>query len=189
MARFRLAGGVERQQLRLVLLVTGVVVALSAFLVGALLAHAYVLAGLVGGLCPALVAAAIGAAVLRYRLYDLDRLVSRTVAYGLVTVLLGGAYTLVVLGLGQLVGSDSSLVVAGATLAVAAAFRPQLRRVRDAVDRRFDRRRHDGARTVEAFSARLRHQVDLDGLTGRLLGVVEQTMQPASLSLWLRSRD
>jgi len=187
-ARFRLAGGVERQQLRLVLLVTGVVVALSAFLVGALLAHAYVLAGLVGGLCPALVAAAIGAAVLRYRLYDLDRLVGRTVAYGLVTVPLG-AYALVVLGLGQLVGSDSSLVVAGATLAVAAAFRPLLRRVRDAVDRRFDRRRHDGARTVEAFSARLRHQVDLDGLTGRLLGVVEQTMQPASLSLWLRSRD
>jgi hypothetical protein len=92
----------------------------------------------------------------------------------------------VVLGLGQLLGRDSSLVVAGATLAVAAVFQPARRRIQQAVDRRFNRRRYDAARTIGAFSARLRQQVDLDTLTPELLGVVEQTMQPTSVSLWLR---
>ena len=85
----------------------------------------------------------------RHRLYDLDRIISRTLAYGLLTLLLGGGYVLVVLGLGQLLGRDSSLVVAAATLAVAAVFQPARRRVRQAVDRRFNRRRHDAARIIE----------------------------------------
>jgi hypothetical protein len=127
-----------------------------------------------------------GAAILRYRLYDLDRIISRTLAYGLLTVLLGGGYAAVVLGLGQLLGRDSSLVVAAATLAVAAVFQPARRRVQQLVDRRFNRRRYDAARTIAAFSARLREQVDLDTLTAELLGVVELTMQPTSASLWLR---
>ncbi len=127
-----------------------------------------------------------GAAILRYRLYDLDRIVSRTLAYGLLTVLLGGGYAGVVLGLGQLLGRDSPLVVAAATLAVAAAFQPARRRIQAVVDRRFNRRRYDAARTIQAFSARLRQQVDLDTLTAELLGVVEQTMQPTQVSLWLR---
>jgi len=101
-------------------------------------------------------------------------------------VLLGGSYAGVVLGLGQLLGRDSPLVVATATLAVAAAFQPARRHIQQAVDRRFNRRRYDAARTIAAFSARLRQQVDLDTLTAELLGVVEQTMQPASVSLWLR---
>jgi hypothetical protein len=92
----------------------------------------------------------------------------------------------VILWLDQLLGRQSSLVVAGATLAVAALFRPARRRVQQAVDRRFDRRRYDAAQTIAAFSARLRQQVDLDTLTVELLSVVDQTMQPTRASLWLR---
>ena len=111
---------------------------------------------------------------------DLDRIVSRTLAYGLLTVLLGLGYAAVVLGLGRLLGRNSSL-------AVAAAFQPLRRRVQAAVDRRFNRRRHDAGRTVEHFAARLRDQVDLDALHRELVVVVDQTMQPTRASLWLRS--
>jgi hypothetical protein len=121
---------------------------------------------------------AIGAAVLRYRLYDLDRIISRTLAYGLLTLLLGGGYAAVVLGLGQLLGQDSSLVVAAATLAIAGLFQPARRRIQAVVDRRFNRRRHDAAETIQAFSDRLRDQVDLDTLSAELLAVVEETMWP-----------
>jgi hypothetical protein len=141
-----------------------------------------------GGVLLAILPLATGAAILRYRLYDLDRIISRTLAYGLLTLLLGGGYAAVVLGLGQLLGRDSSLVVAAATLAVAAAFQPARRRIQLAVDRRFNRRRHDAAQTIATFSARLRDQVDLTTLTGELLAVVDQTMQPTRASLWLRSQ-
>jgi hypothetical protein len=100
--------------------------------------------------------------------------------------LLGGGYAAVVLGLGRLVGHDSSLVVAAATLAVAAAFQPARRRVQELVDRRFNRRHYDTTQTVAAFSARLREQIDLDTLSAELLTVAEQTMQPTQVSLWLR---
>jgi hypothetical protein len=102
---------------------------------------------------------------------------------------LGGGYAVVVLGLGQLLGRDSSLVVAGATLAVAALFQPARRRVQQAVDRRFNRRRHDTAQTIEAFSQRLHQQIDLDSLTAEVLAVTDQTMQPTQVSLWLRPSD
>jgi hypothetical protein len=184
--RFRRARGIERQQLRWVAL-TAAVVALAAVLVlAAMLTETPALFGWGLGLCAGVLPLGIGAAILRYRLYDLDRIVSRTLAYGILTVLLGGAYAGVVLGLGQMFSRDSSLVVAVATLAVAALFQPARRRVQAAVDRRFNRRRYDAARTITAFSARLRQQVDLDSLTAELLGVVEQTIQPASMSLWLR---
>ena len=142
---------------------------------------------MVGLLRPA-AAGGLTVAVLRYRLFDVDRIVSRTLAYGLLTVLLGGGYAAVVLGLGQLLGRDSSLVVAAATLAVAALFQPARRRVQALVDRRFNRRHHDTTQTVAAFSARLREQIDLDTLSAELLAVAEQTMQPTQVSLWLRPR-
>jgi hypothetical protein len=184
--RFRRARGVERQQLRWVALGTVLVALLAIVHLTALTLGAYALAPLAGGLNPAILSAAIGAAILRYRLYDLDRIISRTLAYGLLTLLLAGGYAVVALGLGRLLGQDSTLAVAGATLAVAALFQPLRRRVQAAVDRRFNRRRHDATRTIEAFSTRLRHQVDLDGLTAEVLGVVNQTMQPTQASLWLR---
>ena len=114
------------------------------------------------------------------------RIVSRTLAYSALTVLLGGGYAVVVLGFGQLLGQDSSLV-AGATLTLAAVFQPARRRVQQVVDRRFNRRRYDAAMTIAAFSARLRQQVDLQALTAELLAVVDQTMQPTQASLWLRA--
>jgi hypothetical protein len=184
--RFRRAGGVERQQLRWVawaaaLAVLGAVVALGGVAVGATAVVTWTISA-----CFAVLPVAIGAAILRYRLYDLDRIISRTLAYGLLTVLLGLGYAVVVLGLGQLLGRDSSLVVAAATLAVAAAFQPARRRVQAAVDRRFNRRRHDAALVIEGFAVRLRDQVDLDALHTELLAVVDQTMQPTQASLWLR---
>jgi hypothetical protein len=184
--RFRRALGVERQQLRWVALgaaLTGVAVLAVAALVAV---GDEAMAGWAAVIGLMVLPLGIGAAILRYRLYDLDRIVSRTLAYGLLTVVLGGGYGGVVLGLGQLLGQDSSLVVAAATLAVAAVFQPARRRVQQAVDRRFNRRRYDAAQTIQAFSARLRQQVDLDSLSAELLAVVEQTMQPTRVSLWLR---
>ena len=184
--RFRRARGIERQQLRWVALATVLIALLAVVNLATLALGAYALAPLVGGLNPPILAAGIGAAILRYRLYDLDRIISRTLAYGLLTLLLGGGYALVVLGLGQLLGRDSPLVVAAATLAVAAVFQPARRRIQAVVDRRFNRRRHDATRIIDGFGTRLRDQLDLDTLTAELLGVVEDTMQPTHASLWLR---
>jgi hypothetical protein len=125
-------------------------------------------------------------AVLRYRLWDLDRLVSRTVTYALVTGLLVAPYLLILPAVTRLAGDAGGLAVAAATLAAVALFAPLRRRVQDLVDRRFNRRRYDAARTVEAFAVRLRDQVDLDALSAELLAVVDQTMQPTQASLWLR---
>ena len=185
--RYRRARGTERLQLRWLAFAAGlaagllVVALVAGFVVGN---DAVVLAAL--GAMVALLPLATGAAILRYRLYDIDRIISRTLAYGLLTVLLGGGYAAVVLGLGQLLGRDSSLVVAGATLAVAAVFQPARRRIQALVDRRFNRRRYDAARMIEAFSARLRDEVDLDMLSVELLSVVERTVQPSQAWLWLR---
>jgi hypothetical protein len=175
--RFRSSRGIERQQLRWVAAgATGAVIGLLAGMAGAVVAYSAVLCVPLG----------VAIAVLRYRLWDLDRLVSRTVTYALVTALLLVPYLLVLPATTRLVGGAGSLAVAAATLAAAAGFQPLRRRVQDLVDRRFNRRRYDAARTVEAFSGRLRHQVDLDTLSAELLEVVDATMQPTRASLWLR---
>ena len=183
--RYRRARGVERQQLRWVTLAAALTgVAMVAFAV--LLGLGSPLADWFSAGATMFLPLATGAAILRYRLYDLDRIISRTLAYGLLTLLLGGGYAVVVLGLGQLLGRESPLVVAAATLAVAAVFQPARRRIQQLVDRRFNRRRYDAARTIAAFSGRLREQVDLATLTDELLAVADQTMQPTRASLWLR---
>jgi hypothetical protein len=181
--RFRAARGVERQQLRWV--AAGAAAAVAGLLAGAAAPQATVLSSVLYAsvLC---VPAAVGVAVLRYRLWDLDRLVSRTVTYAVVTALLVVPYLLVVPAVTELAEGSGSLAVAAATLAAAAAFSPLRRRVQELVDRRFNRRRYDAARTLDAFAARLRDQVDLDALHGELLAVVDQTMQPTRASLWLR---
>jgi len=184
--RFGRARGVERLQLRWVAVAAALVSLAGVVVLAGLALGAPVLLTWAASICIALLPVAIGAAILRYRLYDLDHIISRTLAYGLLTLLLGGAYAGVALGLGQLLGRTSSLAVAAATLTVAAVFQPARRRIQRAVDRRFNRRRHDASQRIHAFSARLRQQVDLDTLTTELLGVVEQTMQPTQVSLWLR---
>ena len=183
--RFRAARGVERQQLRWVaagatLAAAGPALLLPLEAFGPAPPDDFALPMLLS------VPVAIAVAVLRYRLWDLDRLVSRTVTYALVTALLVIPYLLVVPAASRLAAGSGSLAVAAATLAAAAAFAPLRRRVQDLVDRRFNRRRYHAVRTVDAFAVPLRDQVDLDALNRELLGVVDQTVQPTQASLWLR---
>ena len=183
---FRAARGIERQQLRWVAAGGAAALAglLPTILVGLRIApRANDLVVYPAVLC---VPVAVGVAVLRYRLWDLDRIISRTVTYTLVSGLLVLPYLLIVLTISRLAQGADGLAVAAATLAVAAAFSPVRRRVQDGVDRRFNRRRYDAARTIDAFAVRLRDQVDLDALTAELLAVVEPTIQPTRASLWLR---
>jgi hypothetical protein len=184
--RFRRSRGIERQQLKWLVYAAAmtllVIIATQGFQrwqLGAIL------------LFPVLasVPAAAGIAILRYRLYDIDRIINRTLVYGLLTVLLGAVYVGGVFTLGRLLNpitGESSLAVAASTLAVAALFQPARRRLQAVVDRRFNRRRYDAARTVETFSARLRDEIDLNTLSAELLAVVDQTMQPTGVSIWLR---
>jgi hypothetical protein len=191
--RFRRAGPVQRQQLKWFAFVVGT--CLASLLAGAAIQPLLpVVAGWLAAVASVGVLVgipvAVGVAILRYRLYDIDRLISRALVYGTLTVVLGLGYGGLVLALGQLFGTvgerTPSWVVAGATLVVAALFQPARRRIQAVVDRRFNRRRYDAARTVAAFSARLRDQIDLDTLARELHIVVDQTMQPTTASLWLR---
>jgi hypothetical protein len=186
--RFRRSRGVERQQLKWF---TYAAALMSLFLaLNDYLLPQSVVVEVLYGLVVALVPIAAGVAILRYRLYDIDRLVNRTLVYGALTALLGAVYAGAVLVLGQLFGgvggNPPSWAVAGATLAVAALFQPARRRTQAVVDRRFNRRKYDAAETIQAFSTRLRDQIDLDTLAAELLAVVDLTMEPTRVSLWLR---
>jgi hypothetical protein len=186
--RFRRAHGIERQQLKWLLFASAVTIAIllvvqpgtsSQWELGMLLVLPFF---------PAVPVAA-GVAILRYRLYEIDRLINRTLVYGLLTAVLGLGYAagslifILVVGVGS---GPPSWLVAAATLAAAAVFRPARRRIQAAVDRRFNRRRYNAAKTIEAFSARLRDEVDLDTLSAELLAIVDQTTEPTRASLWLR---
>jgi hypothetical protein len=134
---------------------------------------------------------AIGMAILRYRLYDIDLIIRRTLIYGGLTVALGGLYGALVLGLQGLLASyttGDTFAVAASTLAVAALFQPARRAIQAAVDRRFYRSRYDAARTVEAFSAGMRDQVDHERLTEELRRVTQETVRPARVSVWMRDQ-
>jgi hypothetical protein len=192
--RYHRAGGVERQQLKWIALAAvltgGLIVAdqlsLDRLLGDALwnLLNAATLAGLY---------VAVGIAILRYRLYDIDILINRTLVYGALTVALILAYVGgIVLFQGvfrALTGQGSQLAVVASTLAIAALFNPLRRRIQAFVDRRFYRRKYNAAKSLEAFSAKLRDETDLQTLNKDLVGVVRETMQPAYASLWLRPSE
>jgi hypothetical protein len=184
--RFRRGGSVERQQLKwflLAALVNAVTLAVAAS--GLLGDLGWTVSNVTFGLLPL----AVGIAVLRYHLYEIDRIVSRTVSYGLLTAVLLALYVVVVTllrGLLAPVTGNSDLAVAASTLAVAAAFGPVRRRVQASVDRRFDRTRYDAARTVDAYARRLRGSVDLDDVTAGLRETVSAAVGPERVSVWLR---
>ena len=194
--RFRGSRGVERQQIKslaFVALAAGLIIVaiiVTAGVTGPELENAV---GSIGwGLLVTTILLglplAIGASILRYRLYDIDRIISRTFSYAIITAILGGTFAFIVLVPPVMLGGDQApdYVIALATLAVAALFRPVRRRVQSIVDHRFDRKRYDAEHTIETFTARLREQIDIDALGAELLGVVSRTMQPDRVSLWLK---
>jgi hypothetical protein len=195
--RFRRSHGEERQQLKWIAYVAGV---MSVLLFNELFLLEWLgigettfgiagehLANLSAATFP--IAAAI--AILKYRLYELDLVINRTLVYGALTALLAAAYFGIVVVLQNAIpgADDSDLTIAGSTLAVAALFRPLRTRVQAFIDRRFYRRKFDAQRTLESFSSRLREDVDLEHLRADLLGVVRDTMQPAHASLWIRTME
>ena len=177
--RFRRSRGVERQQLKWFL------TALALF-VAAVPLESLPVASLLSGVAHIALPAAVGVAVLRYRLYEIDRIISRTLTYAVITAVLVGVYVLVAVVPATLFDLESDLLAAAATLAAAAAFGPVRRRVQTQVDRRFNRSRYDALRTADAFRARLRHTVDLEDLSTDLVGTVGTTVQPAHATVWLR---
>ncbi len=185
--RFRRSRGIEREQLKWFVFAAVLTVALG---VGATVAVHALWLKLLGYVAIAVIPIACLVSIMRYRLYDIDRVISRTVAYFAVIALLVGVYAAVVVGVGALTGrTDSPVVIAGATLAVAALFGPVLRAVKSVVDRRFARRRYDAQLALEAFAKHLRDEVALDQVRSHLPGMVRDTMQPATVSVWFRRAE
>jgi hypothetical protein len=185
--RYRRAVGVERQQIKWLvppILLLPIVLLLTGF------AATEPLGLVLGAVVTTSIPVGIGVAVLRYRLYEIDRVISRTLAYAALTIFLVAVYTAGVLGLGWLArsvaaGGGGDIAVAASTLAVAALFGPARRRIQATVDRRFNRARYDAQRTVEAFAQRLRDEVDIDALTDHLRDVTDAVMQPRQVIVWV----
>lgn len=188
--RFRRATGVERQQLKwLVYAVALVVLFFFTSAIAFLTGRASDVAAAAFLLSLALIPLAIGVAILRYRLYDIDLLINRTIVYAALSAVLVAAYVTGVAAFQFLLApltSGSPIAVAASTLAVVALFQPLRRRIQTLVDRRFFRQRYDAERTLDRFSDRLREHIDLDMLERELLAVVGETIQPAHASIWLR---
>lgn len=183
--RYRRAGSVQRAQIRWVALAASLVVAtyvVSFAIPGSWGARSFVDVAVL--LMYALIPISIGVAVMRYRLYEIDRIVSRSISYAVVTVAVVALYAIVVTSLTRLVPGSSTVGVAVATLAAAAAFQPVLRRVRGAVDRRFDRRHYDAQHIVDSFGRSLRDEVDYAVVNRALVGAIEQTLAPQLVRVW-----
>ena len=182
---WRQAADERRQQLKW--LASGVVVTLGVGVVASSLVPGA--AGQVLGVAIAALPVSIGVGILRYRLYEIDRIISRTLAYAIVTGLLVGVYAGLVLLATQVLGVHTPVAVAAATLAAAALFNPVRQWVQQAVDRRFNRARYDADQMVAAFAARLKNAVDLDSVQGDLAGAVSRALEPAHVSVWISRRD
>jgi hypothetical protein len=188
--RFRRAGGPERQQLKWFASAAALFAA-TTIVYTIFLADVAEQAGQISTLLAfASIPVAVGVAILRHRLYDIDVVINRTLVYGSLTVMLVTLYFGAIVVLQRvfvlLTGQQSTLAVVASTLAIAALFNPLRRRVQGFVDRRFYRRKYDATKTLEAFNSRLREETDLDALGEDLVEVVRETMQPAHASLWLR---
>jgi hypothetical protein len=186
--RFRQSRGEERQQLK------------WFTYAGAVMVFSFVIQDMTGlalpdflfGLMIGLIPLSVGVAILRYRLYDIDLIINRTLVYGLVTAVLALVYVAGVVGVGgvvrEMTGQErNNLVVAASTLAVAGLFRPARTRIQAFIDRRFYRSKYDAQQTIADFSAKMREQIDLDSLTSEMAAVVRDTVQPTHVSLWIRS--
>jgi hypothetical protein len=193
--RLRRAVGVERQQIKwfaysAAIFAIGVVLIVIPLAIDTPPWYEWAATAIFAAISPA-IAISIGIAILRYRLYDIDVLINRTLVYGSLTVTLVALYFGGIVVLQRLfvllTGQQSTLAVVASTLLIAALFTPLRRRIQSFIDRRFYRRKYDARKTLESFSAKLRDETDLDGLSGDLVGVVRETMQPAHVSLWLRS--
>jgi hypothetical protein len=192
-ARFRAAAGKERQQLKWFAYASSILVLFFVVtnVVPGLFSDLPLLVPLAGAVAIDLIPISVAIAILRYRLYDIDLLIKRTIVYGASTAAIAALFWLGILALQRFlspVTSGSEVAIAASTLVSLALFQPVRRRVQDAVDRRFDRSRYNAARTVDGFADQLRDEVNLDELRADFLGVVQLTMAPAHTSLWLRDR-
>jgi hypothetical protein len=192
--RYRRAIGAERQQLKWfawAAILIGALIIGHLLFVDVLLPEAFL--NLLDAASTSVLYVAVGIAILRYRLYDLDIIVNRTLVYGALTVMLVLLYVGSVVGLQYLLrtltGQESQLAIVASTLAIAALFNPLRRRVQTVVDRLFYRRKYDAAKTLEEFSAKLRDETDLDEVNSDLVRVVRNTMQPEHVTLWLRKPE
>lgn len=182
--RYRAAPTDERQQLK------WVATAAALFAAGVIAGDSLGLPDIMFAIFLGAVPLSIGIAMLRYRLYEIDLIINRTLVYGVLTTILAIVYLSLVVVLQQItsaVAPESDIAVAASTLAVAGLFRPLRSRIQSFIDRRFYRGKYDAARTLERFAQRLRDDVDLDSLTNDLVGVVRDTMHPAHASVWLRT--
>jgi hypothetical protein len=192
--RYRRASGAERQQLKwfaLAAVLIGAITVGHLLFLDLLLPEAFL--NLLDAATITCLYVAVGIAILRYRLYDIDRIINRTLVYGPLTAMLVALYVggVVVLqyAFRALTGSGSQLAIVASTLVIAALFNPLRRRLQNFIDHSFYRRKYDAAKTLEAFSAKLRDETDIDALNSELLSTVRETMQPEHVSLWFREQE